>query len=106
MTKSHPKTAQPWPRRAEGYRVDAFEAAQEIARLAREVQPNPNRNIYRTQVVLAEILSYAEYIQRVLVEAAQGTAPDRALEALEARVAELEQLMREGRVIPLRRETG
>lgn len=98
---SNAKVAQPWPRRAEGYRVDAFEAAEEIARLVRELQ-KPGLHIYEQRAIHAEIGQLAEYIQRAMVEAAQGTAPDRALEALEARVAALERALSEdGRLITL-----
>ena len=72
---TRPKGPRRWTRRAEGQRVETLEIGQELVRLARDAKANDG-NKYLLRVILAEVETLGERIQRLMLEAAIGEEPE------------------------------
>ena len=72
---TRPKGPRRWTRRTEGQRVEALEIGQELVRLARDAKANDS-NKYLLRVILAEVETLGERIQRLMLEAAIGEEPE------------------------------
>lgn len=73
---TRPTRPSPWPRRADSYRQDMYDAAGEIITKVDRVRDRPQANIYLTERMLAEIGELAQYIQRLALEAKLLGPPD------------------------------
>jgi hypothetical protein len=106
---SNAKTPQRWPYRAEGYRTETYELAQQIQDFVKRMQ-RPDISIYEIRAYVAKIDAIAADIRLAMVEAAAGTVPDSAFVDLAQRVADLERRMDEqdeaARLVHLPRRAG